>query len=115
MGKVHGSLARAGKVKSQTPKVWLDPPQTDYISIKIPLLSKEYTASPIRLPSTVSSFRENYQLEQLYKVMEANPSFHHTGRAPREEEDPQGPRQEAHHIHPPLRKRDHDRWKAKGQ
>ena len=22
MGKVHGSLARAGKVKSQTPKVW---------------------------------------------------------------------------------------------
>lgn len=27
MGKVHGSLARAGKVKSQTPKVrWLDSP-----------------------------------------------------------------------------------------
>ena len=25
MGKVHGSLARAGKVKSQTPKVRLPP------------------------------------------------------------------------------------------
>ncbi|KAF1997953.1 ribosomal protein S30 [Amniculicola lignicola CBS 123094] len=28
MGKVHGSLARAGKVKSQTPKV-RNPPRTD--------------------------------------------------------------------------------------
>lgn len=28
MGKVHGSLARAGKVKSQTPKVWANPPRS---------------------------------------------------------------------------------------
>ncbi|XPS72179.1 hypothetical protein M3J09_004345 [Ascochyta lentis] len=49
MGKVHGSLARAGKVKSQT------------------------------------------------------------RRAPGEEEDPQGPRQEEAHLHPPFRQRHHDR------
>jgi hypothetical protein len=30
MGKVHGSLARAGKVKSQTPKVRLQPRSRQY-------------------------------------------------------------------------------------
>ena len=35
--------------------------------------------------------------------------YHVTGRAPREEEAAQGPREEAHHIHPPLRQRHHDR------
>ena len=33
MGKVHGSLARAGKVKSQTPKVYSICPPTILISL----------------------------------------------------------------------------------
>ena len=31
------------------------------------------------------------------------------GRTTREEEDAQGPGEEAHHVHPPLRQRHHDR------
>jgi len=33
----------------------------------------------------------------------------YTGRAAGEEEGPQGPREEARSIHPPLRQRHHDR------
>ena len=38
-----------------------------------------------------------------------------TGRAPREEEDAQGPREEAHHLYPPLRQRHHDWWQEKDE
>lgn len=37
-----------------------------------------------------------------------------TGRAAREEEEPQGPRHEAPKVHPPFRQRHHDRWQAEG-
>lgn len=37
------------------------------------------------------------------------------GRASREEEDPQGPRQEASPIHQTFRQRDDDRWQAQGK
>ena len=36
------------------------------------------------------------------------------GRAPGEEEDPQGPRQEEDNLHPPIRKRHHDWRQEKG-
>jgi hypothetical protein len=38
-----------------------------------------------------------------------------TGRAPGEEEDAQGPRQEENHIHSPLRERHHDRRQEEGK
>ena len=38
-----------------------------------------------------------------------------TGRAPGEEEDPQGPREEENHIHSPFRQRHHDRRQAKDE
>jgi hypothetical protein len=83
MGKVHGSLARAGKVKSQTPKV-------------SPSLRRIYLGS---LPA-------NQRLISLLLP---------TGRAAREEEDPQGSREEASPIHPTIRQRHDDRWKAEGR
>jgi hypothetical protein len=38
-----------------------------------------------------------------------------TGREAGEEEGPQGPREEARHLHPPLRKRRHDRRQAQDE
>lgn len=38
-----------------------------------------------------------------------------TGREAGEEEGPQGPREEACHLHPPLRKRRHDRRQAQDE
>jgi hypothetical protein len=40
---------------------------------------------------------------------------HVTGRASREEEDPQGPREEKNNLHPPLRQRDHDWWQEEDE
>ena len=36
------------------------------------------------------------------------------GRATREEEDPQGPREKEDNLHPSFRQRHHDRWKEEG-
>jgi hypothetical protein len=37
------------------------------------------------------------------------------GRTTREEEDTQGPGEEAHHIHPPLRECHHDWWQEEDE
>lgn len=37
-----------------------------------------------------------------------------TGRASREEEDPQGPREEENNLHTTIRQRHTDRWQEKG-
>jgi len=38
-----------------------------------------------------------------------------TGRATGKEEDAQGPREEAHLVHPPLRQRHHDWWQEEDE
>ena len=86
MGKVHGSLARAGKVKSQTPKV-------------------QSLASPPNNPAKLllqSSLNHNLTFGAC------------TGRATREEEDTQGPSEEENHIYKAVCERNDDRWQAKG-
>jgi hypothetical protein len=86
MGKVHGSLARAGKVKSQTPKV-------------------QSLASPPNNPAKLllqSSLNHNLTFGAC------------TGRSTREEEDTQGPSEEENHIYKAVCERNDDRWQAKG-
>ena len=85
MGKVHGSLARAGKVKSQTPKV------------------SSNATNPFTHESILAASR-------FHKCLQ----FRSPGRTSREEEDPQGPRQEENNLHPTIRQCDNDWWQEKG-
>lgn len=95
MGKVHGSLARAGKVKSQTPKVSYGiPPGT--IAACAPLLSCSHR------PTSKTGIKRAHKTKKFL------------GRASREEEDPQGPREEENNLHTTIRQRHIDRWQAKG-
>lgn len=87
MGKVHGSLARAGKVKAATPKV---------SSLRFPTNATRYTTAVAIRPTSL-----------LTTIL-------HPGRAPGEEEEPQGSRLQACPLHPPLRQCYHDRWQAQG-
>jgi hypothetical protein len=85
MGKVHGSLARAGKVKSQTPKV----------------RSLVHLNNPAKL--------------LLPSLLNHNLTFGAcTGRTTREEEDTQGPSEEENHIYEAVCERNDDWWQAKG-
>jgi Ribosomal protein S30 len=89
MGKVHGSLARAGKVKSQTPKVHLH-----------------------RTPNISTCEIPAFWPQRSFLKLAANGV--RLGRTTREEEDSQRPSKEAHHIYKAFRQRDNDWWKAKG-
>ncbi len=101
MGKVHGSLARAGKVKSQTPKVRQNPFTRIRSTLTVFGLSRCYFSD--------SSFLAQRAV-CLHKLMIRND----IGRAPREEEDSQGTSQEAHNLYPSIRQRHHDRRQEEG-
>ena len=98
MGKVHGSLARAGKVKSQTPKVGF---QEDKIPIGVLPKHGRFDEGP-------SGAIHQYIAEQTLIWIKM------TGRASREEEDSQGPCQEENILHPPICERHNDWWKEEG-
>ena len=106
MGKVHGSLARAGKVKSQTPKVFK--PMFISMSPMAVFLFHHFHMFTITIPIDILR-GELLQVESQLKKLTC------TGRTSRKEENPQGPRQEENYIYAAIRERHHDGWQAQGE
>lgn len=87
MGKVHGSLARAGKVKSQTPKVCRD--------------TKRHPAQKCSNLSLSLSFKKKIKLKFFFFFFGGLLLMYYMylGWAAREEENPQRPGEEADYVY----------------
>lgn len=103
MGKVHGSLARAGKVKSQTPKVCMRSFRCD-LPQSINFVFDQFSPR-------VSDVKPHYlgKARTLIRVLVCG-----IGRTSREEEDTQGPGEEENNIHPAVRECHDDGWEEEG-
>ena len=95
MGKVHGSLARAGKVKSQTPKVW-----SHY---KMKRGTGKATDTDVALGCKLNELAVWKHIRKCIAMEQYADEDGFQGWASREEEDPQGPCEEENNIHSPIR------------
>lgn len=122
MGKVHGSLARAGKVKSQTPKVslLLCPSWLGFRNTSPQFKPNNYFPPPFlglqagSINPLSNIYVSSWDGEHVGLTFCILCVYICIGWAPREEEDPQGPRQEENHIYPTIRQCYNDGWQAQG-
>lgn len=104
MGKVHGSLARAGKSRRILPPPSRFVRETDEFSV-----SRQGQVAD----SQGSRTRRNRSPDATdSRLTEIEITI---GRGPGEEEDAQGPRPQARALHPPLRQRHAHQRKAQGR